>query len=180
MGEGIGVDSSKIVDVDRRPDRCPGGTPAPPGERGREPPSFLFFLGLPLRWEESSPSGPWSPMAVEGREPLRDSISLSVLFCFSFPRSGRKLFLIFGEIRNSDCAEILKRFFSGYKLPCARSRAPTDVRGGHNPPPRARGLWRALVSCGLCGPPFAVIPTPKNHIYSKIILRKILFHLDFV
>ena len=124
----------------------------------------------------------WSmaSMATEGREPLRDWISLSVLFCFASPRSGRKLFLIFREIRNSDCAEILTRFFSRYKLPCARSRAPTDVRGGHNPPPRARGLWRALVSCGLCGPPFAVIPTPKNHIYSKIILHGILLHLDFI
>ena len=48
-GERVGVDGSKIVDVDRRPDRCPGGTPAPPGARGREPPaSFFFFLGLPL------------------------------------------------------------------------------------------------------------------------------------
>ena len=46
-GERVGVDSSKIVDVDRRPDRCPGGTPAPPKVRGREPP-FFFFLGLPL------------------------------------------------------------------------------------------------------------------------------------
>ena len=47
-GERVGVDGSKIVDVDRRPDRCPGGTPAPPEARGREPPSFFFFLGLPL------------------------------------------------------------------------------------------------------------------------------------
>ena len=29
-GEKIGVDGSKIVDVDRRPDRCPEGTPPPP------------------------------------------------------------------------------------------------------------------------------------------------------
>ena len=118
-------------------------------------------------------------MAAEGREPLWDWISLSVLFYLALPRSGRKPFLIFREIRNFDCADILTRFFSRYKLPCARSRAPTDVRG-HNPPPHARGLWRALVSCGLCGPPFAVIPTPKNHIYSKIILCEILLHLDFI
>ena len=56
-GERVGVDGSKIVDVDRSHDPSPGGTPAPPGESGREPPSFLFFLGLPPRWEESSPSG---------------------------------------------------------------------------------------------------------------------------
>ena len=47
-GEKVGVDSSKIVDVDRRPDCCLGGTPVPPEARGREPPSFFFFLGLPL------------------------------------------------------------------------------------------------------------------------------------
>ena len=33
-GERVGVDGSKIVDVDRRHDPCPGGVPAPPGERG--------------------------------------------------------------------------------------------------------------------------------------------------
>ena len=47
-GERVGVDSSKIADVDRHPDRCPGGTPAPPEARGGEPRSFFFFLGLPL------------------------------------------------------------------------------------------------------------------------------------
>ena len=34
--ERVGVDCSKIVDVDRHHDPSPGGTPAPPGERGRE------------------------------------------------------------------------------------------------------------------------------------------------
>ncbi len=52
-GERVGVDGSKIVDVDRRPDRCvdvdrrpdrcPGGTPAPPEARGREPPLLLLL-----------------------------------------------------------------------------------------------------------------------------------------
>ena len=37
-GEKVGVDGSKIVDVDHRHDPCPGGTLVPPGERGREPP----------------------------------------------------------------------------------------------------------------------------------------------
>jgi hypothetical protein len=45
--ERVGVDGGEVVGVDRRHDDCPGGVPAPPGERGREPPSFLFFLGLP-------------------------------------------------------------------------------------------------------------------------------------
>ena len=47
-GEKVGIDGSKIVDVDRRHDPCPGGAPTPPGERGKEPPLFFFFLGLPL------------------------------------------------------------------------------------------------------------------------------------
>src|SRR5215216_4968105 len=83
----------------------------------------------------------WSmvSMAEEGREPLRDWISLSVLFCFVFFRSGPSPFLIFPEIRNSNCAEILTRFFSINYLSCARRRAPTDLRGGHKTPGRARG-----------------------------------------
>src|SRR5215216_322800 len=118
----------------------------------------------------------WSmaSMAAEGWEPLQDWISLSVLFCFAFPRSGPSPFLIFPEIRNSNCAEILTRFVSINYISCTRRRAPTDLRGGHKTP------GRALVGCGLCGPPFALIPPPKNHIYSKIILREILLHFDFV
>ena len=55
-GEKVGVDGRKIVDVDGRHNPCPGGTPAPPGERGREPPSFFFFfLGLPLDGRRVSP-----------------------------------------------------------------------------------------------------------------------------
>src|SRR3990170_14964 len=69
-GERVGVDGIKIVDVDRRHDPSPGGTPAPPGERGREPPSFFFFVGLPPRWEESSPSGPWPPWWWRGGSPF--------------------------------------------------------------------------------------------------------------
>ena len=47
-GEKVGVDGSKIVDADRRPDRCPGGTPAPPEARGREPPPSSSSLASPL------------------------------------------------------------------------------------------------------------------------------------
>ena len=44
-GEKVGVDGSKIIDVDRRHDPCPGGVPAPLGERGREP--LLLLLPWP-------------------------------------------------------------------------------------------------------------------------------------
>ena len=47
-GDKVGVDGSKIVDVDRRHDDGPGGVPAPPGERGREPHPTYFSLTSPL------------------------------------------------------------------------------------------------------------------------------------
>ena len=53
--------------------------------------------GFPL-W--SLASLPW-----EGREPLRDWICLSVSLCFCVPDSALSPFLIFPEIRHSDCAE---------------------------------------------------------------------------
>ena len=47
-------------------DDGPGGTPAPPGERGREPPFFFFFLDLHPRWEKGFPFGPWPPWRRRG------------------------------------------------------------------------------------------------------------------
>ena len=55
-GGRVGVDGSKIVDVDRHHDPCLSSTPAPPGERGREPPPSSS--SYPPRWKESSPYGP--------------------------------------------------------------------------------------------------------------------------
>ena len=76
-GEKVGVDGSKIVGVDRHHDPSPGGTPAPPGERGREPPFFFFFLDLLPRWEKGFPSGPWLPSLGRGESPSKiGSISL--------------------------------------------------------------------------------------------------------
>ena len=54
-GEKVGVEGSKVVDVDRRHDPCPGGTPAPPGERGREPPPSSYSLASPLDGRRVSP-----------------------------------------------------------------------------------------------------------------------------
>ena len=54
-GERVGVDGGEVVGVDRRHDDCPGGVSAPPRERGREPPSFFFFLDLPLDGRRVSP-----------------------------------------------------------------------------------------------------------------------------
>ena len=55
---------------------APGGVPAPPEARGREPP-FFFFLDLLPRWEEGFPSGPWLPWLGRGESPSEiGSISL--------------------------------------------------------------------------------------------------------
>ena len=63
---------------------APGGVPAPPEARGREPP-FFFFLDLLPRWEEGFPSGPWLPWLGRGESPSEiGSISLflrSLEFC---------------------------------------------------------------------------------------------------
>ena len=57
MGEGDGDfgEDAGGVGVDRGDDDDPGGVPAPPEARGREPPSLSFFLGLLPRWEKRSP-----------------------------------------------------------------------------------------------------------------------------
>ena len=61
---------------------APGGVPAPPEARGREPPFLFCFLDLLHRWEEGFPSGPWLPWLGRGESPSEiGSISL-------FLRSG--------------------------------------------------------------------------------------------
>ena len=58
---------------------APSGTPAPPEARGREPPSFFFFLDLLPRWEKGFPSGPWPPWHGRGESPSEiGSVSLSL------------------------------------------------------------------------------------------------------
>ena len=59
---------------------APGGTPAPPEARGREPPSFFFFLDLLPRWEKGFPSGPWPPWHGRGESPSKIG-SVSLYFC---------------------------------------------------------------------------------------------------
>ena len=86
---------------------APGGVPAPPEARGREPPFFFFLLDLLPRWEKGFPSGPRPPWNGRGESPSEiGSLSLS-LSIFAFSDSTLSPFLIFSEIRNSDWAEIL-------------------------------------------------------------------------
>ena len=73
-------DGSKIVDVDRRPDCCPGGTPAPLGERGESPPPSSSSLASALDGRRVPPSGPWPPWRRRGRSP--SEIGSPSLFSF--------------------------------------------------------------------------------------------------
>ena len=104
MGEGdedVGEDDGG-VGVDCGDDDGPDGIPAPPKERGRGPPFFLFFLDLLPRWEKGLPSGPWPPWRRRGEGPSEiGSLSLfpSVSALSDFSLSP---FLKFPEIHNSD------------------------------------------------------------------------------
>jgi len=70
---------------------APGGVPAPPEARGREPPLFFFFLDLLPRWEKGFPSGPWPPWHGRGESPSEIgsiflSLSISTLQILPFHR----------------------------------------------------------------------------------------------
>ena len=110
----VGDDGGEVVGVDCGDVDGPDGTPVPPEARGREPPFFFFFLDLLPRWEKGFPSSSWSPWRGRGESPSEiGPVSLS-LFVSAFPDSGPSPFLIFPEIRNSDWADFLTRFLSGY------------------------------------------------------------------
>ena len=90
---------------------APGGVPAPPEARGREPPFFFFFLDLLPRWEKGFPSGPWLPWLGMGESPSKiGSVSLS-LSGSKFSDSSLSPFLIFLGIRNSDWGESFAQIF---------------------------------------------------------------------
>ena len=90
---------------------APGGVPAPPEARGREPPSSFFFLELLPRWEKGFPSGPWLPWRGRGESPSEiGSISLS-LSVSAFPDSAPSPFPLYLEIRNSDWGESFAQIF---------------------------------------------------------------------
>ena len=113
MGEGDddnGEDDGG-VGVDCGDDDGPGGVPAPPETRGREPPSFSFFLGLLPRREKDSPFGPWSPWRWRGRAPRRLDLSLCLNL---FLRSLILPFHHFLNFRRSVTPIGLKCFLSGY------------------------------------------------------------------
>ena len=125
---------------------APGGVPAPPEARGREPPFFFFFLDLLPRWEKGFPSGPWLPWRGRGESPSEiGSISLFLsgsVFC-----SGSvSPFRIYMEIRNSDWPETFVVIFFEYQLSCGKRRASTALRWAHEGRGRALGGGPCLVT----------------------------------
>ena len=87
MGEGdedVGEDDGG-VGVDRGDNDGPGGVPAPPGERGREPPFFFFFVDLLPRWKKGFPSGPWPPWRRRGESPSEIGYVSLTLSISAFP-----------------------------------------------------------------------------------------------
>ena len=92
---------------------APGGVPAPPKARGRDPPFFFFFFFFDLlpRWEKGFPSGPWSPRRGRGESPSEiGSVSLS-LSVSAFWSAALSPFRVYMEIRNSDWIETFAQIF---------------------------------------------------------------------
>ena len=104
----------------------------------------------------------WSlaPMAWEGREPLRDSIYLSVS---AFPDFAPSPFLLYQEIHNSDWAESFVQIFL-IKLAFLRQKKSSNCLTGCPRGSGARPLPRRPLEHRL-----ALILLPRNHIYSKKI-----------
>ena len=110
-GGRVGDDGGEVVSVDGGDDDGPVGVPAPPEVRGREPPSFFFFLDLLPRWEKGFPSGTWLPWLGRGESPSKiGSISL-FLFGSALCSGSVSPFHVYMEIRNSNWIETFTQIF---------------------------------------------------------------------
>ena len=117
-------------------------------------------------------------MAWEGREPQRDWIYLSIS---TFPVSAPSPFPLYLEIRNSDWGESFAQIFL-VKLAFLRQNKSVNrlTVGGQESPGCACLPGARPLSPGPLGHRLALILPPKNHKYSKIILRPFLSRLDSV
>ena len=117
MGEGdgdVGEDGGGVGEDRGDDDDVHGGVQAPPEERGRGAPFFLFFLDLLPRWEKGFPSGPWPPWHGRGESPSEiGSISL-FLSGSAFCSGSVSPFRVYMEIRNSDWPETFAVIFFEY------------------------------------------------------------------
>ena len=137
----------------------PSGVPAPPEARGREPPFFFFFLDLLPRWEKGLPSGPWLPWRGRGESPSEiGSVSLS-LSVSAFSDFALSPFLLYLEIRNSDCGESFAQIFV-IKLAFVRQKKSVNCLTGGPRGCQAHPGGRPL-SRGHLGHSFSLILPPE-------------------
>ena len=135
---------------------APGGVPAPPEARGRDPPLFFFFLDLIPRWEKGFPSGPWLPWHGRGESPSEiGSISLS-LSVSAFSDFAPSPFFLYPEIRNFDWIETFVSIFL-QKLVFLRQKKSVNRLTGC---PRGSG---ARLPPGVC-PPASWPPRAPSHV----------------
>ena len=159
---------------------APDGVLAPPEARGREPPSFFFFLDLLPRWEKGFPSGPWPPWWRRGESPseigsVSLSVSVSTLQILPFHRSlySRRsvtpIGLKFGHDFYPDIGFLAAK--KGHQPPYG---VATRAQGAPDP------LGRAPHPHGPLGHRLTLIALPKIHIYSRQNLHQFLSRLDSV
>ena len=110
---------------------APGGTPAPPEARGREPPSFFFFLDLLPRWEKGFPSVPWPPWRGRGESPSEIGYVCLSLSVSAFYSGSVSPFCIYMEIRNSDWPETFAVIFFRILVSCGKRRASSALWWAH-------------------------------------------------
>ena len=130
--EDVGKDDGG-VGVDCGDDDGPDGVPAPPEARGREPPPSPYSLAFSLGGRRVSPLVHGLHGVGGARAPPRFDLSLclSLFLRFRFWPFTVSYILY---TRNSDWAEILTRFLSGYWLSCGERRAPTALLSVHEGP----------------------------------------------
>ena len=140
---------------------APGGVPAPPEARGREPPFFFFFLDLLPRWEKGFPSGPWLPWRGKGESPSEiGSISLS-LSVSAFSDFALAPFLLYLEIRNSDWGESFAQIFL-IKLAFLRQKKSVNhLTGGPRECQERPGGWGRPPPLWLADGPPLVLSSPN-------------------
>ena len=110
-GGRVGDEGGEVVGEECGDDDGPGGVPAPPEARGREPPSFFFFLDLLPRWEKGFHSGPWSPWHGRGESPSEIGSASLFLSVSAFCSGSVSPFRLYMEIRNSDWPETFTVIF---------------------------------------------------------------------
>ena len=179
-GEKVGVDGTKIVDVDRLPDRCPGYTPAPPEARGREPPPSSSSFTFSLDGRTVSPMVHGLHGMGGERAPPRLDLSLCLSLFLCSPSAALSPFLLYPKISNSDSGESFAQIFLIKLAFLQRKKSVNRLKGGPRECQERSGGWARPLSHGHLGNCIALILPPKNHKYSKIILRPFLSRLDSV